>query len=77
VFDLSPNAQLWPRILNVALGGIAGNLYLIVSSSGVPQDDFGGFLVGMVFLERFYSVFDTANQRVGLAKTPFTYAISN
>jgi cathepsin E len=31
----------------------------------------------MTFLERFYSVFDTANQQVGLAYTPFTFANTN
>jgi cathepsin E len=35
------------------------------------------FICGMSFLERFYSVFDTENGRVGLATTPFTNATTN
>jgi hypothetical protein len=62
------------------MGGIAGKIYLIISNfgdinPGIPIP--GSFVLGMAFLERFYSVYDTGNQRVGLAKTPFTYAISN
>ena len=80
VFELTPNAQIWPRILNAALGGTAGSIYLVVSNFGdinpsvkVP----GSFVLGVVFLERFYSVYDTGNRQVGLAKTPFTNATSN
>jgi len=35
------------------------------------------FINGMVFLQRFYSVYDTTNQRLGLAFTPYTFATSN
>ena len=33
--------------------------------------------MGMVVLERLYSVFDTANHRVGFATTQFTNATIN
>lgn len=32
---------------------------------------------GFVFLQRFYSVYDSGNARVGLATTPFTDAETN
>lgn len=35
------------------------------------------FLDGFVFLQRFYSVFDTTNSQVGLATTDFTQATTN
>jgi hypothetical protein len=34
-------------------------------------------LDGFVFLQRFYSVYDTTNNRVGLATTQFTQATTN
>lgn len=33
-FELTPNAQLWPRSLNSAIGGTDDGLYLIVGDIG-------------------------------------------
>jgi len=71
-FEFTANAQLWPRALNTAIGGVAGNIYLIVANLGTPSGEGLDFINGMTFLERFYSVFDTTNKRVGFATTPFT-----
>jgi len=71
-FELIANAQLWPRALNTAIGGLAGNIYLIVGNLGTPSGEGFDFVNGMTFLERFYSVFDTTNKRVGFATTPNT-----
>ncbi|KAF8893668.1 aspartic peptidase A1 [Gymnopilus junonius] len=76
-FILTPNAQLWPRALNTDIGGIAGNIYLVTSDLGTESGEGLDFINGFGFLERFYSVFDTANKRVGFATTPFTDATSN
>ncbi|KAM5544280.1 hypothetical protein V8D89_001940 [Ganoderma adspersum] len=76
-FELTPNAQIWPRALNTAIGGNANSVYLIVGSIGTPSGEGLDFINGMTFLERFYSVFDTANSRVGIANTPFTTATTN
>lgn len=35
------------------------------------------FADGFAFLQRFYSVYDTGNNQVGLATTPFTDAETN
>lgn len=35
------------------------------------------FINGYAFLERFYSVYDTTNQRVGLAPTENTFSVIN
>lgn len=76
-FELTPNAQLWPRALNVDIGGVAGNLYLIVGDLKTQSGNGMDFVNGMAFLQRFYSAYDSANGRVGLAPTPFTDATTN
>lgn len=76
-YEFTANAQLWPRALNTDIGGTAGNIYLIVGDLGTPSGEGFDFVNGFAFLERFYSVFDTANRRVGFATTPFTHATTN
>jgi len=74
-FELTPNAQMWPRSLNTFIGGEANSTYLVVSDlgsvSGAPELN---FVAGYTFLERFYTVYDTDHNRVGIANTNFTYA---
>ncbi|THG97451.1 hypothetical protein EW026_g4558 [Hermanssonia centrifuga] len=76
-FTLTANAQAWPRALNTAIGGNTNSVYLIVNSLGTPSGEGLDFINGQTFLERFYSVFDTANKRVGFATTSFTTATTN
>lgn len=63
--------------LNEAIGGEADAVFLIVGSTGTPSGSGLDFINGMTFLERFYSVYDTGNKRVGFATTAFTDATSN
>ncbi|KDR85732.1 hypothetical protein GALMADRAFT_53199 [Galerina marginata CBS 339.88] len=76
-FELTANAQIWPRSLNADIGGAAGSIFLIVADLGSPSGEGLDFINGFAFLERFYSVFDTANNRVGFATTSFTKATTN
>ncbi|THH26964.1 hypothetical protein EUX98_g7216 [Antrodiella citrinella] len=76
-FELTANAQIWPRNLNTAIGGSANSIYLIVGDLGTDSGEGLDFINGQTFLERFYAVFDTANKRVGLATTSFTQATTN
>ncbi|KAG6373871.1 aspartic proteinase [Boletus reticuloceps] len=77
-FALTPNAQIWPRHLNYILGGSSDKIYLIVSNLGDDLAEPGfEFVVGYTFLERFYCVFDTTNQRIGLAYTDYTFSEVN
>jgi len=76
-FELTANAQAFPRNLNTEIGGTASSVYLIVNSIGTPTGEGLDFINGYAFLERFYSVFDTGNRRVGFAATPFTHATTN
>ncbi|KAH9178667.1 aspartic peptidase A1 [Lactarius sanguifluus] len=76
-FELTANAQLWPRALNTAIGGTSTRIYLIVNNLGSPSGQGLDFINGYTFLERFYSVFDTTSNRVGFATTSFTTATTN
>ncbi|CAO3666834.1 unnamed protein product [Umbelopsis ramanniana] len=64
-YEFTANAQIFPRSLNSRIGGAADKIYLIIgdmkSQSGSGQD----FILGKVFLERFYVVFDTGNSQIG------------
>ncbi|KZP19634.1 acid protease [Athelia psychrophila] len=76
-YTLSANAQLWPRTMNSDIGGVNGKNYLVVASAG-PGAGLGlDFVMGYSFLERFYSIYDTTNNRVGFAPTQYTNAITN
>ncbi|KDQ62989.1 hypothetical protein JAAARDRAFT_168376 [Jaapia argillacea MUCL 33604] len=76
-YELTPNAQIWPRSLNSQIGGTASGIYLIVSDLGSNSGQGLDFINGQTFLERFYSVYDSGNGSVGLATTPFTHAMTN
>ena len=52
-------------------------MYLIVNDLGSNSGEGFDFVDGMVFLERFYYVFDAANSQVGFATTPFTDSTIN
>ncbi|KAK2465754.1 hypothetical protein APHAL10511_002298 [Amanita phalloides] len=76
-YGLTPNAQIWPRSLNTAIGGRASSIYLVVANLGSDSGSGLDFINGYTFLERFYSVYDTTNHRVGFATTPYTTSTSN
>ncbi|KAG2071183.1 acid protease [Suillus decipiens] len=62
IFSLTPNAQIWPRALNTRISGQLGGCDIIH---------------GYVFMQRFYTVFDATNSRVGFSQTGFTAATTN
>ncbi|KAJ8474344.1 hypothetical protein ONZ51_g7284 [Trametes cubensis] len=76
-FEFTPNAQIWPRALNTAIGGTAENVYLIIGDAGEFTSEGINFVNGMTFLERFYAVFYSPNSTVGLANTLYTNSIIN
>ncbi|CAL1710305.1 unnamed protein product [Somion occarium] len=73
-YELTPNAQIWPRALNSAIGGSDDFVYLMINDIGTPSGYGFDFIDGMTFLERFYTVYDAAQNRFGIANTEFTYA---
>ncbi|EJC99400.1 family A1 protease [Fomitiporia mediterranea MF3/22] len=76
-FEFTPNAQLWPRALNTAIGGPANGIFLIVSDLGTNSGEGFDFVNGFAFLERFYSIFDSTNNQVGFAATAHTMDETN
>ncbi|EJF65511.1 family A1 protease [Dichomitus squalens] len=76
-FELTPNAQIWPRALNTAIGGQDGNIYLVVADVGSNSGSGLDFIDGFTFLQRFYHAVDYAGGRAGFATTSFTHASTN
>ncbi|KAI1786271.1 family A1 protease [Ganoderma leucocontextum] len=76
-YELTPNAQIWPRALNAEIGGDSGSIYLVVADAGEASGSGLDFVNGYTFLQRFYHVFDVAGKRAGFATTKFTHATTN
>lgn len=76
-YELTANAQIWPRAFNSAIGGEEDNVYLVVGDSGFHLGKGCDVIIGYTFLQRFYTEFDTTNHRVGFATTQFTHAMTN
>ncbi|KAL1692556.1 aspartic peptidase domain-containing protein [Schizophyllum commune] len=76
-FEFTPNAQKWPAMLGKMMGGKEGQIYLILADMGAPSGQGLDFIDGFGWLQRFYSVYDTTNGRVGIANTKYTKAESN
>ncbi|KAL6304370.1 hypothetical protein BKA93DRAFT_783565 [Sparassis latifolia] len=70
--SLTANAQVLPRALNAYIGSTSGDIYLVVNDIGTPSGEGLDFINSYSFLERFYSMFDTGNSRVGFATTSYT-----
>ncbi|KAJ7915424.1 family A1 protease [Mycena leptocephala] len=76
-FPLSPNAQIWPRALNTAIGGQAGKIYLVIADLGTTSGQGLDFMLGMIFRQRYYTIYDNTNKLFGLVSTAFTNATTN
>ncbi|KAG2075988.1 acid protease [Suillus decipiens] len=76
-YSLTPNAQIWPRSLNARIGGEDGSIYLVVCDFNRISGQGDGFILGYMFMQRFYIAYDATNSRVGFATTAFTYATTN
>ena len=55
-YSLSPDAQIWPRALNTAIGGQIGAIYLIVSDLGSNSGSGLDFINGFAFLYVFLCI---------------------
>ncbi|KAJ7022718.1 acid protease [Mycena alexandri] len=79
-YELTKNAQIWPRCMNNTLGADPSKIYLIFADMGEIECWRWPLLyqcTGFTFLQRFYSVYDTAKQQVGFATTQYTTATTN
>ncbi|KAG2067477.1 acid protease [Suillus decipiens] len=78
IYRLIPDAQIWPRSLNYNINGGDNDIFLIVKALETPTGSGNDFVHGYVFLQRFYTVFDSRMpRRVGFATTVFTNALTN
>ncbi|KAL1745145.1 aspartic peptidase domain-containing protein [Schizophyllum fasciatum] len=76
-WEFTPNAQIWPRALNSAIGGSEDAIYLVVADIGTPSGQGLDFINGYAFLERFYTVYDSGKGQIGFATTEYTDAETN
>lgn len=76
-FEFVPNAQIWPRSLNTAIGGDADSIYLVVADIGSQSGSGLDFVNGYAWLERFYFAYNGMIGQVGLATTKFTNSTDN
>ncbi|KAJ6584074.1 acid protease [Mycena vulgaris] len=77
-YELTKNAQLWPRSMNDTIGAPDGKICLIFADMGdISVGDGLCFINGFTFLQRFYSVYDVSKSRVGFATTQHTMAMTN
>ena len=56
-YNLTPNAQLWPRSLNGVMGGNSSSIYLVVNDIGFPDELAFDFINGYCFLYDFVSIY--------------------
>ncbi|KAG2365662.1 aspartic peptidase A1 [Suillus spraguei] len=77
VYKLIPNAQIWPRSLNKRIEGGDDEIYLVVKALTTPTGAGYDFINGYVFLQRFYTVFDSGRHQVGFALNVFTHETPN
>jgi hypothetical protein len=75
-FELTPNAQIFPRALNGMINDTSDSFYTMINDIGAintpPSVVKPQCVLGYPFLERFYTVFDAPKRRIGFASTPFT-----
>ncbi|KAG2352435.1 aspartic proteinase [Suillus spraguei] len=76
-FSLSPNTQIWPRSLNHRIHAEKDDIYLIIKTLSMPTGAGLDFIIGWTFMQRFYTVLDHDNRKIGFAMTSFTYATTN
>ncbi|KAJ7830262.1 aspartic peptidase domain-containing protein [Mycena leptocephala] len=88
-YELTKNGQIWPRCMNETLGGQKDQIYLVFADMGHISNpglcgisssinDLRPFMrYSFLFLQRFYSVYDTTNCQIGFATTEHTMATTN
>ncbi|KAI1796356.1 acid protease [Ganoderma leucocontextum] len=76
-YEFVPNAQIWPRSLNTAIGGDADSIYLVVADLGSPSGSGLDFINGYAWLERFYTAYNGMSSQLGIATTKYTNSTDN
>ncbi|EJD07268.1 acid protease [Fomitiporia mediterranea MF3/22] len=76
-YEWIPDAQIWPRSLNATLGGDADAYYLVAADSGSASGTGLDFINGFVWLQRFYTIYDTGISQIGIGRTANTDVKTN
>ncbi|KAM5531854.1 hypothetical protein V8D89_014484 [Ganoderma adspersum] len=76
-YEFVPNAQIWPRSLNTAIGGDADSIYLVVADLGSQSGAGLDFINGYAWLERFYTAYNGMSNQLGIATTKYTNGTDN
>ena len=58
-YELTPNAQIWPRSLNSDIGGTSDGIYLVVRDIGSDSGSGEDFVLGHCFLYALFSAKQT------------------
>lgn len=74
VFSLDKAAQLIPLDQNTFWGGQTGVQYGTVCNLGTGSGAGLDFIIGQKFMEKYYVIFDTDENRVGFAYTDHTFS---
>ncbi|EKM51358.1 uncharacterized protein PHACADRAFT_178003 [Phanerochaete carnosa HHB-10118-sp] len=76
-WTLSANGQIWPRTMNTAFSGDNDHVYLVIGDLGSESGQGFDFISGYMFMQRFYTVLDATNSRIGFATTQYTDSQAN
>ncbi|KAG6333805.1 hypothetical protein ID866_5283 [Astraeus odoratus] len=68
-YDLSPNAQIYPRS--------SPNDPTVLAIHSMDVDSRIGFVLGHPFFQRYYVVFNSRNSQIGFASHKYTYSTTN
>jgi len=71
-FVLTPSAQLFPVGAAAAFAETGSDAVSILAYKGSINTGYD-VILGQMMLERFYSVYDSANSKLGFATTAYTY----
>lgn len=77
IFELTPNAQIFPPQFNTLIGGQDGVFYLLFADLGDAANQPSGpgmFVNGYFWLMRHYVTYDGTRKVVGVAQTENTFA---
>lgn len=74
-FIMDVAAQLIPADQNEFWGGDASKRYGVLANLGSNSGGGFDFVLGQKFLERYYSIYDADNNRIGLASTKNTFSV--
>ncbi|KAK0209310.1 hypothetical protein DFS33DRAFT_1252942, partial [Desarmillaria ectypa] len=76
LYELTPNAHIWPHSLNAGIRCSPNYIYLVINHIGTNS---GGldFINHCTFLECYFTIYDTPISRIEFVATSTTYTTTN